>query len=292
MGRIAARDFEDILQCCGPVFKGLLPKDCDEPAQTLLFLFAEWHGLAKLRLHTTATLKIFKSVTTKLGTALRGFAKLTESMGVCETPKEYARRKKQAEASKVSSMSRRPCTATNATHGKKAQSQQNPDSDGCHIRILNLNTYKMHSFGDFPGSVEKFGTTDSYSTQIGELQNRKFKAQYMRTNKRDAVEQMTEIDDIMAALQDIDKELEQWQKAQALVPPIDSVAIDSLTNGSPYFIGSKERSEDLIPNILMWIASQAQDHAIKLKRHLLARIRDVPASTSFTEAELAQLSVH
>ncbi|KAG9093640.1 hypothetical protein FRC06_011425 [Ceratobasidium sp. 370] len=74
---------------------------------------------------------------------------------------------------------------------------------------------------------------------------------------------MTEIDDIMAALQDIDKELEQWQKAQALVPPIDSVAINLLTNGSPYFIGLKERSEDLIPNILMWIASQEQDHAIK-----------------------------
>ncbi|KAG9089568.1 hypothetical protein FRC06_001484 [Ceratobasidium sp. 370] len=292
MGRIAARDFEDILQCCGPIFKGLLPKDCDELAQTLLFLFTEWHGLAKLRLHTTSTLKIFKSVTAKLGTALRGFAKLTESMGVRETPKEYAHRKKQAEASKVSSMSWRPCTATNATHGKKAQLQQNPHGDGHHIRTLNLNTYKMHSFGDFPGSVEEFGTTDSYSMQIGELQNRKFKAQYMRTNKCDAVEQMTEIDDIMAALQDINKELEQWQKAQTLVPPIDSVAIDSLTNGSPYFIGLKERSEDLIPNILMWIASQAQDHAIKLKRHLLTQIQDVPASTSFTEAELAQLSVH
>ncbi|KAG9085485.1 hypothetical protein FS749_004382 [Ceratobasidium sp. UAMH 11750] len=60
--------------------------------------------------------------------------------------------------------------------------------------------YKAHSMGDFPDSIEEYGTTDSYSTQIGELQNRKYKAQYMRTNKRGAIEQMTEIDDIMATL--------------------------------------------------------------------------------------------
>ncbi|KAG9086349.1 hypothetical protein FS749_003695 [Ceratobasidium sp. UAMH 11750] len=222
MGRIAARDFEDILQCCAPVFKGLLPKECDEPAQTLLFIFAEWHGLAKLRLHTTATLKVFKSITTKLGTALRGFAKLTENMGVRETPKEYANRKKRAEASKASSMSRHTRPAANPTRTNKAQSQQNPDSDGRRICTLNLNTYKMHSTGDYPGSIEEYGTTDSYSTQIGELQNRKFKAQYMRTNKRGAVEQMTEIDDIMSALQDIDKELQEyWQKTRVPIPPVD-----------------------------------------------------------------------
>ncbi|KAG9085486.1 hypothetical protein FS749_004383 [Ceratobasidium sp. UAMH 11750] len=105
MGQIAAQDFEDILQCCMPVFKGLLPEICDEPAQTLLFLFAEWHGLAKLRLHTTATLKIFKSLTTKLRTALQNFVTLTETLETRETPKEYMRRKKQAEAGKASSMS-------------------------------------------------------------------------------------------------------------------------------------------------------------------------------------------
>ncbi|KAG8729611.1 hypothetical protein FRC10_003581 [Ceratobasidium sp. 414] len=219
MGRIAACNFEDILQCCMPAFKGLLPEKCDEPAQTLLFLFSEWHGLAKLQLHTTATLKVFKAVTTKLGTALRNFAKLAKDMDIHETPKEYARRKKQSGASKALSMSQRTRTTTNTPHTNKAKLQQNLDTDGRRICMLNLDTYKMHSLGDFPGSVEEYGTTDSYSTQIGELQNRKYKAQYMRTNKCGAVEQMTEIDDIMTTLQDIDKELKESLKASG--PPID-----------------------------------------------------------------------
>ncbi|KAG8729295.1 hypothetical protein FRC10_004102 [Ceratobasidium sp. 414] len=256
MGRIAARDFEDILQ-------GLLPKECDQPAQTLLFLFAEWHGLAKLRLHTTASIKVFKSITTKLGITLRNFAKLTEGMEVRETPKEYACRKKQAESNKASSMTRRTRTTANTTHASasKAQPQKNSDGDGRQIRTLNLNTVKLHSFGDYPASVEEYGTTDSYSTQIGELQNRKYKAQYMRTNKRNAIEQMTEIDDIMTMLQDIEKELNESLEAQ---PAINSGAINSLVFGQPYHIGQKERSEDLIPNISLWIANQAHDRAFKV----------------------------
>ncbi|GAB1528441.1 hypothetical protein RhiTH_011635 [Rhizoctonia solani] len=95
MGRLAARDFEDILQCCLPVFKGLLPSECNAPVQRLLFTFAFWHGLAKLCRHTTETLKIMKKLTAKLGSKLRSFAKLTQNMNVCETPDEYTRRKKQ-----------------------------------------------------------------------------------------------------------------------------------------------------------------------------------------------------
>ncbi|KAG8700404.1 hypothetical protein FRC08_004728 [Ceratobasidium sp. 394] len=304
MGRIAARDFEDILQCCMPVFRGLLPETCDEPAQTLLFLFAEWHGLAKLRLHATATLKIFKSLTTKLGTALRNFVTLTKALEPRETPKEYTRRKKQAEVSKASSMSRRMHATTNTTRAAtKAtrtnkpglQAQEKSDGDGRRIVTLNLNTYKTHSMGDYPESIEEYGTTDSYSTQIGELQNRKYKAQYMRTNKRGAIEQMTEIDDIMATLQTIDKELRESLKPPG--PPVDIAAIDSITECQPYYIGQKERSEDMIPNISMWVANQAKDSAVKffypqLKRHLLARVRGVSDGTNFSDSELAQLSFH
>ncbi|KAG9087801.1 hypothetical protein FRC06_002358 [Ceratobasidium sp. 370] len=303
MGRIAARDLEDILQCCMPVFKGLLPEICDEPAQSLLFLFAEWHGLAKLRLHTTATLKIFKSLTTRLGTALRNFVTLTKTLDTRETSKEYARRKKRAEASKASSMSRRTHVTTNTTHAatttatraSKTAPQDKSDGDGRRIVRLSLDTYKTHSMGDYPGSIEEHGTTDSYSTQIGELQNRKYKAQYMRTNKRSAVEQMTGIDDIMATLQKIDKELGESLKAPG--PPVDVAAIDSITESRPYYIGLKERSEDMIPNISMWVANQANDSAVKffypqLKRHLLTRVRGVADGTNFSESELAQLSFH
>ncbi|KAG9104782.1 hypothetical protein FRC07_009737 [Ceratobasidium sp. 392] len=296
MGRIAARDFEDILQCCMPAFKGLLPEICDEPAQSLLFLFAEWHGLAKLRLHTTESMKIFKSITTRLGTALRNFVKLTDELQVHETPKEYARRKKQAEASKSKSLLRRT-PAANRAHAnknkassqKKADGSGSGDGEGRQIVTLNLNTYKFHSIGDYPWNIEEYGTSDSYSTQIGELQNRKYKAQYMRTNKRDAIEQMTGINDIMTSLQDIDKELKESFKRPD--PRTNAAAIDSLTEGQSYYIGQKDRPEDLIPNIRTWLSSQAQDSAIKLKRHLLARIRGVPDGTTFSESELDQVKI-
>ncbi|KAG9089394.1 hypothetical protein FRC06_001569 [Ceratobasidium sp. 370] len=291
VGRIAARDFEDILQCCMPVFEGLLPEICDQPAQRLLFLFAEWHGLVKLRLHTTDTLKILKSLTTKLGTALRNFAKLTAAMDVRETPKEYARRRKQAEMSKAASMTRRvPAKSTHTT--KKPESA--PNGDGRQICLLNLNTYKMHSCGDYPWSIEEYGTTDSFSTQIGELQNRKIKAQYLRTNKRGAVEQMTRINDIITIMEDMDKELQEFRNEGNQVSFNPAEAVNSLVGGSPYFIGLRDRSEDVIPNIASWVTSQPHEDAVKfflpqLKKHLLGRVLGTPNCSDFSALELAQL---
>ncbi|KAG8730049.1 hypothetical protein FRC10_003179, partial [Ceratobasidium sp. 414] len=109
---------------------------------------------------------MFKLITSRLRSALRNFAKLTKDMEVRETPKEYARRKKQAEASKAFSMMWHGRTTANTVHMSKGQSQQNPDGDERRICTLNLDTYKMHSLGDYPDSVEEHGTTDSYSTQI------------------------------------------------------------------------------------------------------------------------------
>lgn len=148
-----------------PVFEGLLPPICDTAAQNLIFIFAEWHGLAKLRLHTTATLKIMKTLTSKLGASLREFATLTEKLNVRETPKEYARRRKQYESKKTSTMAKKTPTA------RKSKASQVPgegstDSDGRRQCTLNLDTYKMHSLGDYVRTIEEYGTTDSYSTQI------------------------------------------------------------------------------------------------------------------------------
>jgi hypothetical protein len=151
-----------------PVFEGLLPEVCEEPAQDLLFLFAEWHGLAKLRLHTSITLKIMKTLTSKLGVALRDFAKLTEAMDIRETPKEYARRQKQYGSTKSSTMSKR--TKAKARKRKTVEAaEEDSDGDGRRRCTLNLSTYKMHSLGDYVRSVEEYGTTDSYSTQIVSL---------------------------------------------------------------------------------------------------------------------------
>lgn len=104
-------------------------------------------------------------MTTKLGTTLRNFAKLTATLGVRETTKEYTRRKRQAESSKATSMARQ-LKNPSATRGKTAGATKDSASDGRRLCFLNLNTYKMHAFGDYPSSIEEFGTTDSFSTQI------------------------------------------------------------------------------------------------------------------------------
>ncbi|CAE6445387.1 unnamed protein product [Rhizoctonia solani] len=299
LGCIAARDYEDILQCCMPVFEGLLPASCEIPAQKLLFVFATWHGLSKLRLHTRDTLQSFKSITTQLGNALREFADLTKDLEVRETPKEYARRRKQIEAGKASVMARR------ARHSKKPPTLSannlpvNPNnlgSDGRRLCKLNLDTYKAHSLADYPWTVEEYGTTDSYSTQINELQNRKIKGQYARTNHRNIVEQMTRVGDITAVLEDIDTQLKWVRNKVTESTPLETNAgaVDSLLDGAAYSIGLKERSEDAIRGIPQWVASHQDDDATKffipqLKRHLLTRILGAQNRPNFDDSELINL---
>ena len=67
MKKLAGQDFEDLLQCAIPIFERLLPKLHNNHVMKLLFQTAEWHGLAKLRMHTEATLARLEQVTTDLG---------------------------------------------------------------------------------------------------------------------------------------------------------------------------------------------------------------------------------
>ena len=161
MKKLGARDFEDLLQCSIPVFEGLLPPQCDAQVQQLLFIFAQWHGLAKLRRHTTETLKIMKKITTKLGSELRSFAELTKTMNVRETPDEYARRKRRQAAAQA-----QRSAPTTVSKGKSTAPGHPEAPDGRRFCFFNINTYKVHAIGNYIYIIAKFGTTDSYSTQI------------------------------------------------------------------------------------------------------------------------------
>lgn len=189
-----------------------------------------------------------KKLTATLGTELRAFAKLTEGMNVRETQKEYSNRTQRNEStkSKASGWPKRKVT-------RKTTEQQ--DSDGRRPCALNLNTYKMHALGDYVRTIEQYGTTDSYSTQIvslklltlfflyltvcsyiltlqGELQHRKVQAQYARTNRRGHLEQMTRIGDICDVLQDMDNELKCQQNQHSSPAELDVHALHSLLDGS------------------------------------------------------------
>ena len=125
----------------------------------LLYRMAQWHSLAKLRMHTDSTVTYFDNLTTELGQVMRDFEKFTCSeYNTVELPKETAARiRRQAQ------------TAQGTTGATAASQQPAPATAGKRGRTLNLFTYKWHALGDYAATIKQFGTTDSYSTQIASL---------------------------------------------------------------------------------------------------------------------------
>ncbi|KAK7013429.1 GLOBIN domain-containing protein [Favolaschia claudopus] len=174
MKKPAARDFEDILQCCIPAFEGLLPEPHNTIVLTLLYTFATWHAYGKLRLHTTGTVSVWRIVTTELGAQARNFLKTTcEDYTTYELPQEQNRRaRRQARKNSKS--------AANTTTAPISKAR----------KTWNINTYKWHSFPDYPDTVVDVGTTESYSTVLGELAHCAAKRSYAKTNKRNFEQQI------------------------------------------------------------------------------------------------------
>jgi hypothetical protein len=147
----------------------------------LLFLLAYWQGLAKLRLHTEKTLDILDSVTRALGMALRAFKKETCSkFDTKELPKEAAARQrretklatKQSSSAKTAKGTEKEVESTaksKTAKGKEKEVEPIAKSNSKSSRqpkCINLNTYKLHSLGDYANTIRQYGTTDSYSTQL------------------------------------------------------------------------------------------------------------------------------
>jgi hypothetical protein len=84
------------VKCAIPVFQGLLPEPHNTKVLRLLFAFAHWHGLAKLRMHTDDTLQILDLATTGLGNQLRAFQNETcASFETFELKRETAARQRR-----------------------------------------------------------------------------------------------------------------------------------------------------------------------------------------------------
>ncbi|KIJ58305.1 hypothetical protein HYDPIDRAFT_141613 [Hydnomerulius pinastri MD-312] len=170
MKRLAARDFEDLLQCSIPVFDGLFPHPHDALVKTALYRFAEWHALAKLRMHTDSSLSMFDKASKALSSILRKFRDETaKAYTTFELPKEREARQRRS--------------------GKNGP-RPTETSSAPKMKGLNLKTYKFHAIGDYTRTIAQFGTTDSYTTQIGELAHRVIKSSYALTNKSNAIRQI------------------------------------------------------------------------------------------------------
>ncbi|KAF7322138.1 hypothetical protein MKEN_00737900 [Mycena kentingensis (nom. inval.)] len=157
MKKMAARDFEDILQCLLPVCEGLFG-EFDELVRKLVFQFQS-NGFTK---QPPPSAQQFASLH-----AIPLFSKRASFLG----SKRHARRA-AAQAAK------------RAARGDPPANNTNPSTTQERLKTLNLHTYKFHCLPDYPLSIPIVGTTDSTSTQPGELAHTKLKRLWGRTNRQ------------------------------------------------------------------------------------------------------------
>ena len=109
------------VQCAIPVFDGLLSESHNMYVLKLLFELAHWHGLAKLHMHTDATLEILSHATRSLGNSLRIFEGRTcAAFETQELEHKRASQKRHEEksATNVASKSRKPTALDSNAHSK------------------------------------------------------------------------------------------------------------------------------------------------------------------------------
>ncbi|THH32816.1 hypothetical protein EUX98_g1394 [Antrodiella citrinella] len=266
--KLAARDYEDYLQCALPVFEGLFPDTGHGKAvMNLLFTLADWHACAKLRMHTDSTLHLLKSATTSLGSQLRSFAKkICTSYDTRELAGEEAARARRRIKAKQAGKA-----VKDGVQGKKTKK-------------LNLSTYKLHALGDYLISIIFFGTTDSYSTQPGELEHRRVKRFYARTNKNKAQKQI-------ARLQRREEEMRKQGQKKRVYKNLEKKHIKEHHHISP--------SRNFPSYLPSWLAANPADPALKdfypkLKDHLLGRLMDpdcADTDTTYSNAQRLELVI-
>jgi hypothetical protein len=140
------------------VFDGLLPEPHNKAVLHILFICGHWHGLAKLRMHTDLTLKIFDDETTRMGAEFRKFNNNTcPAFETHELNRETeARKRRRSKKAKT----------TNTLLGQTSTSAApHLEAEGPLPKKFNLQTYKYHALGDHGYTIRTYGTTDSYSTE-------------------------------------------------------------------------------------------------------------------------------
>ncbi|ESK81310.1 hypothetical protein Moror_12124, partial [Moniliophthora roreri MCA 2997] len=154
MKKLAARDYEDILQCSIPCFEGLFGNpEMNKLVLDLLFILATFHAYTKLQMHDDSTVASFEEVTTLLGTYICKFAKASAEFQTVETLSEHGK-----------------CQDHESSHLAAGIAVKN-SGGGAYVQKFNMTTAKLHFLGDYPASIKMYGTTDGYSSLIGEIAN-------------------------------------------------------------------------------------------------------------------------
>ncbi|KAG2029658.1 hypothetical protein BDR03DRAFT_936805 [Suillus americanus] len=279
LSNMAARNFEDLLQCSIPVFDGLFPDAQNDIVISLLFTMAHWHGLAKLRMHSDLTLKILDDITTDLGEHFRLFKDtVCASYQTHELDHEVdarsCRQEREAAKRAENGKGKEKGKEKEKASGRDAPRPRQPRRK----KSFNIQTYKFHALGNYVASIHLFGTTDSYSTEPGELEHHTPKGRYQRTNKRAFIHQLTRIERREACL----RRIKQRQSQQGSHIEANAIASDPQLH---HHIGLSEKTYDELGQYLRDHAGDpaARDFLPRLKEHILNRLEpettESPAET-------------
>lgn len=121
-------------------------------------------------MHTDTTISALQVVTKVLGTQLRRFqSDIAKTYDTFETDKEYRARYRRKPVGKAlkPTIEGQPANGTEAAESTTtADATESGTKYSRRRKEFNLQTYKIHALGDVPSAIMRFGTTDSYSTQI------------------------------------------------------------------------------------------------------------------------------
>ncbi|EJD51863.1 hypothetical protein AURDEDRAFT_181453 [Auricularia subglabra TFB-10046 SS5] len=261
--QLAAHNFEDILQCAIPAFEELLPEPHNTIIMTLLYILAEWHALAKLRMHTDDTLRSLRNETRNLGMQLRLFVTETcAAFKTTELPREQAARNRRE--------------TREALQGTRKVAPTGPKE-----KKFNMDTYKMHALADYAPTIEECGTTESYSTLLTENTHPELKERYRRSNKRNATTQMGEMERIQANTRRIVERAERNVRLLDTIPPPPKLP----TSKSSYIVSLREKEFHVIGD---WVKKRngqrsADDFTKRLRNHILGRLLNTEYNGDETE---------
>ncbi|KIK31437.1 hypothetical protein CY34DRAFT_19925 [Suillus luteus UH-Slu-Lm8-n1] len=222
-------------------------------------------------MHSRSTITFLEETFQKLSRKLRKFRNFTcAAFNAVELPREKAARQKKA-----------------SQRSENGGNISQESSRGAKSKKFNLLTYKFHAMGDYATTIRFFGTTDSFTTQIGELAHRALKAFYPLTNKLDTPAQLAKHERrrrVLRRVAEADGIVSSTSnRSQADAPPSVSSEMhhhiaNSLNNPVNLFAFLRENDGD--PAVKNFIP--------KLRDHILYRLRGLDVSHcdhTFTDDE-------
>ncbi|RDB26818.1 hypothetical protein Hypma_005389 [Hypsizygus marmoreus] len=299
LSHMAARDYEDFLQCAIPVFEGLFPEPHNSQFLGLMFSFAHWHGLAKLRMHSDPTLDLLDKATTVLGNELRLFLAISMAFKTTELKKEADARKRKEQRAKKKTGSRKAPRDSVRQGKSKEQGNSTTKANGNHSdgaysfadehesaevststsrrkkKDFSLTTYKNHAMGDYVETIRMYGTTESYSTELGELEHRNPKGKYKRTSRKAFTKQLAEIERRQARIRRMRQSISDMPEAsESLDGQDDYGCIAAADKSEHHQIGLSENNGLHLGQFLRKHLGDpaTRNFLLRLKQHIAQRL--------------------